>query len=272
MLIEIDVFAWIPHPEVFNPIASFPGGVSRWGPGACGPYFGGDDFVLPAPVPLGPSGMITKTFRARQHSRFYIKSWGTLGEFRTTGVIPGTTTVLTNTRASGGVICYSIRAAVLHSAASVVFIPSDSWYEVVMQGKAQDPVPAAAGGQVAGTVGSRTASALTPALAWDLKLRLSPTSTLDFWTRASYTAEAPLSMDTSKTLPGSVNSLGGGTEHLIHGLVTVRRYPSYVVYVSMTTPGGSKFTQVVFFANAIDRNPIAEIGIPQDSTLRQVTF
>ena len=272
MLIEVDMFAWIPHPEVVNPIASLPGGVGLWGSGACGPYFGGDDFILPASAPLGPSGMVSRTFRARQQSRFYMVPWGTVSGFSTTGVIPGTTTVLTNTRAASGRVCYSIRATVLRSAASVRFIPSESWYEIIMRGKAQDPVPAATGGRVAGTAGATTASALTPALSWDLTLRFSSGSSLGFWTRAGYSVEAPFSIDESSTLAGSISSLGGGTGNLIHGLITVRRYPSYVVYVSMTTPSGSRFTQVIFFANGISRSPLAEITIPQDSTLRQITF
>jgi hypothetical protein len=47
----------------------------------------------------------------------------------------------------------------------------DDWYEVKMHGAAQDPVPAAVGGLVGGSPGAAAASALTPNLEWDLKIR-----------------------------------------------------------------------------------------------------
>lgn len=271
MLVEVDIFAWIPHPDVPNPIAALPGGIGRWGPGACGPRFGGDDFIIPAITPVGPSGMITRSFRARQNVTFLAAPWGSVAGFRTSGVIPGITTVLTATRAAGGKICHRLTATVVHSAASARFDAGSAWYEVVMEGKAQDPIPGAVGAYAIGTRTGAAAAAVTPALAWDLRLRLSSGSTLGFWTAASYRADAPFSLDQSGSCPGTSPSFGGGTGSLLHGLVTVRRYPSYAVYVTMTSSAGVRRSEIVFFADASSRN-LLEIAVAQDSELRRVTF
>jgi hypothetical protein len=271
MQFEIDVFAWIPQPEVPNPIASLPGGTGRWGPGACGPHFGGDNFVVPAATAAGWTGSAASTFRARQNVTFRAEPWGTLAGFRTSGVIPGTTTVLTATRAAGGRVCHSLTAKVLHSSATATFVAGSAWYEVKMRGKAQDPVPAAVGGHFAAGVGESAGSTLTPALAWDLTLRLSSGSTVGFWTEQLYKADAPISIDESASCPGVSPTLGGGTASLLHGVITVRRYPSYVVFVSLTTPAGAKSSQIVFFSNAVNRS-LLEIIVPWDSQLRRVTF
>ncbi len=271
MKFEIDVFAWIPMAEVPNPIYALPGGTGRWGPGACGPKFGGDNFVLPPATVAAFLGSGAYTFRARQNLTFDAKPWGKVSGMRTGGVVPGTTTVLTATRAAGGRVCHSMTAAVLHAAASVSFDASSDWYQVEMQGKAQDPIPAAVGKHVAGSLGQAGGTALTPALAWDLQLRLSSTAVLGFWTKQRYFADAPLGFDDSGSLSGTASTLGGGTAHLLHGIITVRRFPSYAVYVTLTSDAGTRSTEIVFFANSASRG-LAEIAVPWDSQIRQLTF
>jgi hypothetical protein len=73
-----------------------PGGVSRWGQGACRPRFSGDSFVTP------PARYIwSKTYRAMQIG-FQAKDIGAPPLITVnTGVKPGLTTVLTATRAAG---------------------------------------------------------------------------------------------------------------------------------------------------------------------------
>jgi hypothetical protein len=162
-------------------------------------------------------------------------------------------------------------ATVLRSAAIASFDASSGWYQITMQGKAQDPIPAAVGRHVAGPTGGTGGSILTPALEWDLTLRLSAGSTLGFWTTQRYKADAPFGFDDSASCPGVSGTLGGGTTHLLHGLITVRRFPSYVVYVTLTSAKGTRSTEIVFFADAASRG-LAEITLPWDSQLRRITF
>jgi hypothetical protein len=133
---------------------------TRWGPGASGPYFGGDNFVVP---PANSSAWGARTFRAMQSFAFQDLRFG-YGPVVTinTGVRPGTTTVLTATRAAGGTVCYLLTASVMKSGASLKWSASDNWYEVKMNGAAQDPVPAAVGGRTLGGVSRRVWSGDLP--------------------------------------------------------------------------------------------------------------
>src|SRR5262245_36376309 len=116
MQFQVNVFAWIPLPEVPNPLASLPGGTATWGPGACGPYFGGDNFGQPAATASSWAG----TFRARQAFGFRVGSFGDSPTVTlNSGVLPGTTTVLTAPRKAGGTVCHSLTATVKTSSASV---------------------------------------------------------------------------------------------------------------------------------------------------------
>jgi hypothetical protein len=262
---QIDVFAWIPQPDVPNPLHSLPGGTGRWGPGACGPCFGGDNFVKPAATAASFSG----TYRAKQSFGFRV---GSLGGAPTTtvntGTIPGTTTVLTGTRAAGGRVCHSLTATVKASSASVAWVPSESWYEVGMRGAAQDPIPAAMAAGVAGPRAGAVASAATPNLEWDLVLRFQRGSALGLATRARYSISSGLKIDVSATHFPTPASFGSGG-NLFHGLATVRRFPSYVVYVTIST--GTSTTIPVFFAEASGRN-LAEIAIGQTDPFRHLAF
>ena len=271
MKFEVDVFAWIPGAEVPNPIGSLPGGVDRWGRGACGKFFGGDNFEAPPSTPKIWAGVAGKTFRARQNVTFQAIPWGKVSDSSTTGVIPGVTTVLTDTRSQNGKVCYSKEATVLHSSSAVIYDEDSKWYEVTMRGKVQDPIPAGVGKHIAGPVAGGTASFLTPALEWNLILRLSAGSELGFWTTQRYKADAPSGLDESSKLSPSSKTLGGGTDRLLHGIITTRRFPSYAVFASLTTKKGIHSTERIFFANASSRN-LVEIAVPWDSQLRSITF
>jgi hypothetical protein len=262
----IDVFAWIPQPDVPNPIHSLPGGTVRWGPGACGPRFGGDNFVRPPATPLAWTAL---TFRAKQTLAFQVPSFGSPPAVTiNTGVTPGMTTVLTAPRGAGGTVCHSLRALVRHSSASVTWEASDHWYRIRMRGEAEDPVPSAVGSKVAGGVGAGTAIALTPNLGWDLDLRLQTGSTIPLATRARYGASSKLSMDEAAvSFPG----VGfPGASNLAHGLITLRRFPSYVVYLTVSDSGRSA-TVPHYFANANARS-LAGIVVGQTDVLRPLRW
>ena len=302
MLVQVDVFAWIPDRDVLNPLSLLPGGVSTWGLGACGPRFGGDDFVTP---PASLTGWATKTFRAKQQVSFTADPWGVVTSPTLGRVTPGLTTVLTAPRSAGGTVCHSLTPIVLKSSADITFDSGEDWYEVRMNGRVMDPVPVATGsstgtrggaavggiidgalgrvgikmptiapvaGRTGGAVGSATAGASTPALEWDLTLRIQRGGSLGTLTRARYAADAPMSLDNSARL-GTGSGLGVGKENLVHGLVTTRRYPSYIAYLSITPRGGMLVSQPVFFADASSRTlGLGEILVPWDSKIRQVTW
>lgn len=266
MQFRMDVFAWIPQAEVPNPIHALPGGTARWGPGACGPHFGGDNFVTP---PATYSGW-ARTFRAKQSLGFQVSTFGDPPSVTiNTGVRPGTTTVLTAPRAAGGTICHSITATVKTSTASVAWQASDGWYEAKMHGEAQDPVPAAVAGGVAGAPGAAVASAFTPNLEWDLNIRFQRGTSIPFLTKARYTVSAGLNLDVSGSrFPTPAHF--GGTANLVHGTITVRRFPSYVLYVTIDSGSGAT-TIPYYFADASGRN-LATIAIGQTDPLRQLTW
>jgi hypothetical protein len=263
---RVDVFAWIPMPDVPNPLFSLPGGAGRWGPGACGSRFGGDNFVKPPAAASAWRG----TFRAKQSFAFSAASFGaTPAVTLNTGVTPGTTTVLTNTRAAGGTICHSMTATVKTSSASVSWVGGNNWYEAKLKGAAQDPVPAAVAAGVAGGAAGTAASALTPNLEWDLALRFQSGSSLGLATRARYAVSSGLSMDVSATSFPTPTSFGSGG-NLFHGLATVRQFPSYAVYVTVGT-GAAATTIPVYYADASSRN-LLQIAIGQTDVIRQLAF
>jgi hypothetical protein len=264
---RIDVFSWIPQPDVPNPMYSLPGGVGRWGPGACGPRFGGDDFIKPAATPTGFTG----SFRAKQSFAFRAASLGAAPVTTlNTGTVPGTTTVLTATRATGGKVCHSLTATVKASSASVAWVASDNWYEVKMNGAAQDPVPAAVASSVASAGVGAAVSLATPNLEWNLVLRFQRGSTLGIISRARYAMSSALRIDVASSNFPIPTSFGSGG-NLFHGLATVRRFPSYVVYVTISMLGGASTTIPVYFADASGR-ALAEIAIGQTDPFRQLAF
>ena len=264
MDVRLDVFAWIPQPEVPNPVYSLPGGTARWGQGACGPYFGGDNFKLPPATVAGYTG----TFRAKQSFGF---RFGAIGDppavTLNTSVSPGTTTVLTAQRAAGGSACQSVTATILGSQASVKWDKSNAWYEVQLYGEAQDPVPTASAGAlpIVGKPGSIVASALTPNLEWDLTLRLQSGTSIGLMTRAGYATNFGNGLDVAQSsFPSPINF--GGTSNLVHGTMKVRRFPSYVMYVTI-----GSVTVPLFFADASNRN-FLEITVAETAVLRQLTW
>lgn len=270
-----DVYTWIPLPEVVNPIHALPGGPSAWGPGACGPFFGGDNFKIP---PTGPA--FPGTFRAMQTYSFQVAKFGDAPIVGlNTGCVPGITTVLTAKRSAGGVTCHSVKATVKASSASVKYDKSDGWYRVQMHGSAQDPVPAGVGGKVLGGVaiggvglggvGKALGSAGTPVLEWELDLRIQDKPGLPRLTTLRYATSSKLNMDVAATtFSGSL--FGTGVGGLIHGLITLRRFPSLVVYVTLDVGSGPK-TVPLYFADASGRS-LAAIAVGQTDVLRQMAW
>lgn len=264
---RLDVYSWIPQPEVPNPIHGLPGGASRWGPGACGPFFGGDDFVNP-PV---SSAAWSNTYRAMQTFEFQATSFGSNPLITMNrGVKPGLTTVLTGKRGNGGTVCHSLTATVKTSTASVTWNASGKFYEARLHGAAQDPVPAAVAGLLAGGKAAAVGSALTPNLEWELAVCFQSGTTIPMLIRARYAISKAMSIDeVSSTFPSPTSF--GGTSNLVHGLMTVRRFPSYMAYASIDPGTGVSTTVPLYFANANGRS-LLEIGIGQTDVLRQLTW
>lgn len=265
---RIDIFAWIPQPDVPNPIAGLPGGTAKWGPGACGARFGGDNFIVPPRSYAVWSG----TYRAKQSFAFRAASFGSPPAVTLNpGVTPGLTTVLTAPRSAGGTVCYSLTPIVTKTTAGVEWKASDGWYEVRLNGAAHDPVPAAALGQLFGSpAGGAIGHALTPDLEWDLTLRFQSGSRLPALTRGRYAMSSGLNLDASGRAFATPANFGG-TSNLVHGLIAVRRYPSYVAYVTVASGTGIGVTIPLYFADASSRS-LAEIVIGQTDPVRQLTW
>jgi hypothetical protein len=267
MDVKLDVFGWIPQGEVPNPVHSLPGGTGTWGQGACGPFFGGDGFVLP---PAHPSGY-AQTYRAKQSFAF---QFGTFGDPPSvtvnSGVLPGLTTVLTAQRAAAGTVCHSVTATILAQTASVAWDRKNSWYEVRLQGEAQDPVPTAAAGSLpfVGRPGAVVASASTPNLEWDLTFRMQQGKNIGWSTRAGYVLCGGGLDVSGRHFPRPAHF--GGQSNLVHGTMMVRRFPSYVLYVTIGAGAGA-VTVPLFFADASNRN-FLEIVWPDTGPLRQLTW
>jgi hypothetical protein len=263
--LRIDIYSWISQPDVPNPIADLPGGVARWGRGACGPRFGGDNFVTP------PANYLWKdTYRAKQSFAFRVSDWGMPATvIYNPGVAPGLTTVLTAPRSAGGKVCHELTPTITKSFANVSWQKADGWYQVRLRGAAHDPVPAEALAKLVGSTGTSIGNALTPDLEWDLDLRIQASATLPLGTRARYAISSPLSLDaSSQVFPRARTS---GAANLLHGLITVRRYPSYVVYASTGLGAYPIKTVPIYFANADKRN-IAEIIVGQTDVIPQLVW
>jgi len=186
-----------------------------------------------------------------------------------TGVVPGLTTVLTAPRAAGGTVCHSLTPTVTKSTASVAWSLSDLWYEARVRGAAHDPVPAAVALHVLGPVGASVGHALTPDLEWDVCIRFQSGLRIGPLTRARYGVSSGLSMDVAAArFPMPMHF--GGTGNLVHGIVTVRRFPSYVLYVTIGC-GRSPVTIPIYFADASGRS-LAEIAVGQSDPVRQLTW
>lgn len=263
-----DVFSWIPQPEVSNPLYDLPGGVARWGPGISGPFFGGDNFFVP---PAKPTDWPPRTYRAMQSFEFQVRSFGDAADITSNlGVRPGTTTVLTAKRSAGGRVCYSMTATVKASRGGVEWSKADGWYEIRLKGAAQDPVPTAVAGKVLGHYGRATVSALTPDLEWDLKIRFQEGRSIAAATRLRYEMSSAFNLDSSGRIFPTLTNLGGSS-NLVHGMIMVRRFPSYVVYVSIDRGSGSPATAPIYFADAHDR-ALGRIVYGGTDVLRQLTW
>jgi len=263
--LRIDIYAWIPQPDVPNPIADLPGGVARWGPGACGPRFGGDNFVTP------PANYLwNDTYRAKQSFAFRVSEWGMPATVTyNPGVAPGLTTVLTAPRSAGGKVCHELTPTVTKSFSNVSWQKADGWYQVRLRGAAHDPVPAEALAKLVGSIGTSIGNAVTPDLEWDLDLRIQASDTLPLGTRVHYAISSPLSLDASSRVFPRVRT--SGAANLLHGLITVRRYPSYVVYVSTGSGAYPTKTVPLYFADA-DKRSLAEIIVGQTDVIPQLAW
>jgi len=264
---RVDVYAWIPQADVPNPIAALPGGVARWGSGACGPRFGGDGFTGPANSAAGWKG---KTFRAMQTLAFQVSSFGDPpNAFIDTGVVPGLTTVLTKPRSEGGTVCTSLTPTVARSESGVSWDSSQRWYEMNLHGSAHDPIPEAALKFFAGKAGEQVGKLFTPDLEWRLKIRIQVGTEESRLTRLRYGVADLLNLDVSDRIAAPQNL--GGTRNLVHGLAYVRRFPSYVVYMSISRDGIAPQSLPIYFSDASKRN-LAEIVIGQEDAIRKIAW
>ena len=263
-----DVFSWIPQSDVPNPIHSLPGGVARWGTGACGPRFGGDDFITP---PNSYAGWNGRTYRAMQTLAFKIAKFGVRPDIVVdTGVVPGLTTVLTGPRSSGGKICTSLTPTVTNSSSDIGWNESENWYELRMHGSAHDPIPEAALKHFAGAIASDVGSALTPDLEWNITIRIQTERDVKSrLVRLRYSIADLMSLDDSGAISAPQNF--GGNANLIHGLAYVRRFPSYVVYVTVSSETRTMVSLPVYFSDASARS-LAEIVIGQNDAIRQLPW
>ncbi len=160
-------------------------------------------------------------------------------------------------------------ATVKKSTASVAFSASDDWYEAQLQGAAQDPVPAAAAGVIGGSAAGTVGSALTPNLEWDAIVRFQRGAAIPAMTRARYAIHSILSLDeAAKRYPAPASFGAGG--NIVHGLVTVRRFPSYVLYGTVDSGTGPK-TIPIYFAEASGR-ALGAIAIGQTDVLRALPW
>lgn len=262
-----DVYSWISQQDVPNPIAALPGGVARWGSGACGPRFGGDGFIQP---PISHEGWKAKTFRAMQTLAFSVSSFGERpSTLIDTGVIPGLTTVLTKPRSEGGRLCTSLTLVVTTSESDVSWDSSEQWYEMRLHGSAHDPIPEAALKYFAGKGGEKLGRLFTPDLEWRLAIRIQKGTVQSRLTRLRYGIADLINLDTSDRIAAPQNL--GGTENLVHGLAYVRRFPSYVVYLSASGDDKAPRSLPIYFSDASERS-LAEIVVGQQDAIRQITW
>jgi hypothetical protein len=263
-----DVFSWIPQPDVWNPIY-VPSGGALLGPGACGPRFGGDNFVTPPSSYAGWNGL---TYRAKQTLAFKVSEFGDkdVVTIDNTRVVPGLTTVLTAPRSAGGKVCTSLTPTVTKSTADATWSDSDQWYELRMEGAAHDPIPAQALKHAAGSAGFAVGSAVTPDLEWNITLRIQMEREIkSSLTRLHYGIVGLSNFDESGTLSTPQNF--GGSANLIHGFVTVRQFPSYVIYVTVGGNSRRSTSIPVYFSDASKRN-LFLILLSQVDIIRQITW
>lgn len=157
----------------------------------------------------------------------------------------------------GGSAGRAVGGAVGETAGSVLGGPSGS--------VAGQVLGSSAGGSAGSSTGTAVATAMTPSLEWDLVLRIQRGTDVGLSTRMRYAADCPLpTLDTVPT--GTARTIGTGSGNLMHGTIEVRRFPSYVVYVTMDSA-----SEILFFADASKRN-LLEIAVPSDSQLRRITW
>lgn len=151
-------------------------------------------------------------------------------------------------------------ATVKNSFAAVTWSNFFDEYSVTLKGEAQDPVPSGAASDLLGGVLGGIASALTPNLEWNVSLKICESgSATDPWFPG---------LDVSAATFGAIKSFGSG--RLIKGSAQTRRYPSYIVYLTMSE-GTRIVTNPIFFADANDRS-LAGIVLSSAGATREVEF
>jgi hypothetical protein len=105
-----------------------------------------------------------------------------------------------------------------------------------MHGAAHDPVPSTAAAEALGSFGRAAGSAVTPDLEWNLTIRFQRGLIIPNLLRARYTFSSAMNLDVSTSTfpPTQFNS----SENLVHGVIMVRRFPSYVVYATLDSGNG----------------------------------
>ena len=270
--IRADIYAWLPQPDVPNPLfeaARLSEALrTALGKNVCGSRFGGDNFTYPPKAPTGWGGL---TFRATQSVEFAFDSFGAAAVVSDDpGVKTGLTTVLTKERALGGTVCHSMRATVMRSpAATAEWSAGNQWYELKFSGAAQDPVPADAARSMVGNRAASVAAVMVPNLSWDVCLRFQQGSELPLTTRARYAFSSPLSLDCSAQTTGAAVP----SSNLAHGTITVTQFPSYVLYLTTADAAGIPAVQMAYFADASTRwAALGRILVAQTDVLRPLSW
>jgi hypothetical protein len=281
---SVDLVGWIPQPEVDNPLSLLPAFIkSLLTPGMADPFFGGDDFVTPDTTPAAT--IKAHTFRAIQHMDFSIGAFGGAPVLGSASTTSGITTCLSDRRSAGGRVTFSLKATLLRHSESVTFSSSDDWYEIRLSGVVLDPVPAEAARVLTSklpgvpaslraplTVAIRDlATKATPSLSWDATIRLQKGPELSFKAKLEYVAF--INSESSGTLTGATSALTPGSD-LIHGKIHFSKWPSAVIYLTASPPGGASITQPVFFSSGktVSKPETLQIEIPKLCKTRQINW
>jgi hypothetical protein len=264
MRFEIHVFAWLPYTRIDNLFWQLPDR-ERFGVAAAGPYFEGDQHVIP---PRWPDDFRLRTCRAWQAIELPIKRWGDDVPIQTGGIVVNPMHVLGD---DGRTRIHTEAGLVTRSVARIAFRAGNDCYEVSVEGAATIPFLLEAAdawsdferGTPAHPKGQNQPSEVIPQAAWDLQLFIqqgTPATAL----------RRPSGFDESQRFFGSVRSLGGEGGNSVYGTCTVCFFPSYAVYVSLRR-GGKLHSAPVLFINGFGRNT-SRVAVREACALRTVNW
>ncbi|HMC88399.1 MAG TPA: hypothetical protein VKI17_02580 [Gemmataceae bacterium] len=258
MLFEVHVCAWLPYTTMRNVSWDLPE-EKRIG---AGPHFLGDHLHTP---PLSPEGMRGKRVRAWQYLKLPAHSWGSSLTLGQPDVVAGDMVIL----GEDGQRMQTAPGRATRSSARVGFIEALDAYEIDLAGEATIPFLVEAAVALARCRGEHLPGmtdvpepGASPALGWQLHVLIQ---------KGTGPIPVRAGMDESGQFFSGCTSLGGAAEGLVHGTIATRAFPSYVVYVTLTRPEGSRYSAPVFFANGFGRK-ISGIRAWQTSSLRPVTW